>query len=237
MYQAVIFDMDGTILNTIDDLKESLNYALKVTGHRHDYTVANTKVCFGSGVKVAITRALCLEAGMEENALYAIGTSKEVLPESVHEDEINRVQEVFRAYYVNHCKIKTKPYPGILDLLKELKSKGIKVAVVSNKQNNAVEELVKDQFDGYFDFYLGEKKGIKRKPAPDMCNQCLSVLNVLREDALYVGDSEIDIQTGKNAHMDVVAVNWGFRSTSFLKENQAKMIVSNTDELLAAIVN
>ncbi len=236
MYKAVIFDMDGTILNTIDDLKESLNYALKETGHRHDFTIADTKICFGSGVKVAITRALSLEAGMEEHDLYAIGTKQEVLPEGVHEDEINRVQNVFRAYYVDHCKIKTKPYPGILALLKELKARGIKIAVVSNKQNNAVQELVKDQFDGYFDFYLGEKAGVKRKPAPDMCHQCLSVLDVKKEEALYVGDSEIDIKTGKNANMDVVAVNWGFRSTAFLKENHAQTIVSNTDELLAAIL-
>lgn len=236
MYKAVIFDMDGTILNTIEDLNGSLNYALKETGHRHDLQVEDTKICFGSGVKVAITRALCLETGMKEEDLYVIGTSAEVLPASVSNEEINRVQKVFRAYYVNHCKIKTSPYPGILELLKKLRELHIKIAVVSNKQNDAVEKLVKDQFNGYFDFYLGEKSGIKRKPAADMCNQCLSVLDVKREEALYVGDSEIDIETGANAHMDVVAVNWGFRTTSFLKKHHAKTIVSNTDELRDAIL-
>ena len=174
MYKAVIFDMDGTILNTIEDLNGSLNYALKETGHRHDLQVEDTKICFGSGVKVAITRALCLETGMKEEDLYVIGTSAEVLPASVSNEEINRVQKVVRAYYVNHCKIKTSPYPGILELLRKLRELHIKIAVVSNKQNDAVEKLVKDQFNGYFDFYLGEKSGIKRKPAAIWLKICIN---------------------------------------------------------------
>lgn len=235
-YKAAIFDMDGTILNTIDDLTASLNYAMEKGGHRHDYSPDDVKVFFGSGVQVAITRALAYEAGSTFSQLIPIGTADEVLPEAVTKAEVERIQKIFRAYYVDHCGELTKPYDGILAMLKDLRKAGVKLAVVSNKQNDAVKELVADLFDGYFDFCLGEQAGIRRKPAPDMTNECLKVLGVKNEEAVYIGDSEIDVQTAANAHLDEIAVTWGFRSVAFLKAHGAILITNDTNELKQAIM-
>lgn len=235
-YKAAIFDMDGTILNTIDDLTGALNYALEKAGHDHHYTSDDVKNFFGSGVQVAITRSLCKEAGSSFEELVKVGTKDEVLPASVTASEVNRIQKIFRAYYVDHCRIQTRPYDGILPMLKKLRQNGVKLAVVSNKQNDAVKELVADLFDGYFDFYLGEQAGIRRKPAPDMTNECLRVLNTSREEAVYIGDSEIDVQTAENSGLDEIAVSWGFRSVDFLHQHGAKQIVNDADELYQAIV-
>jgi phosphoglycolate phosphatase len=235
-YKAVIFDMDGTILNTIDDLRGALNYAMEQTGHRHDFTVEEVKTFFGSGVAVAITRALSAEKGMGEEDLLKVGTPKEIDFPAVTTEERDRVQKVFRDYYVNHCHIKTAPYPGIVELIDSLKEKGIKCAVVSNKQDNAVQELVKDMFPHSFDFHLGERTGIRRKPAPDMIHQCLKVLDVKAEECVYIGDSEVDVETAKNSNMDVIAVSWGFRKTPFLRSLGDFKIAGNAEELYNDIV-
>lgn len=235
-YKAVIFDMDGTILNTIDDLGGALNYAMKETGHRHNFTIEEVKAFFGSGVAVAIQRALSAEAGMGEEDLLKIGTPEEKDFPVVTTEERDRVQKVFRAYYVDHCHIKTGPYKGIVELIERLREKGIKCAVVSNKQDNAVQELVKDMFPHSFDFHLGERAGIRRKPAPDMIDQCLKVLNVKSEECVYVGDSEVDIETGNNSNMDVIAVGWGFRKVPYLRSLGDFPSAMNAEELYNDII-
>jgi phosphoglycolate phosphatase len=233
MYRAAIFDMDGTILNTIEDLTSALNYAMKKAGHRHNYSVEEVKQFFGSGVKVAMMRAIAYEEGMSEEELVKVGTADSSVKES---DEIDDIQKIFRPYYKEHCKIKTGPYEGILSLLMTLRKKGVKLAVVSNKQNDAVMELVKDQFEGYFDFVIGEKEGVRRKPAPDMIESCLAELHVNKEEAVYIGDSEIDIQSAKNAKMDCVSVSWGFRKRAFLEQYENIHIVDTVEELEASLL-
>ncbi|MFR0600581.1 HAD family hydrolase [Lactobacillus equicursoris] len=200
-YEATIFDMDGTILDTSADLTSSLNYAFEKTGHRHDFTVEDIKNFFGNGVVVAVTRAL----------------------------------EVFKPYYADHCQIKTGPFPGILDLMKNLRQHGVKLAVVSNKPNEAVQVLVEELFPASFDFALGKRSGIRRKPAPDMTSECVKVLGVPRDKCVYIGDSEIDIQTTRNSEMDEIAVNWGFRSVPFLQKHGATVIVDTAEKLEEAI--
>ncbi len=123
-----------------------------------------------------------------------------------------------------------------MSLLKTLRKKGVKLAVVSNKQNDAVMELVKDQFEGYFDFVIGEKEGVRRKPAPDMIESCLAELHVNKEEAVYIGDSEIDIQSAKNAKMDCVSVSWGFRKRAFLEQYENIHIVDTVEELKASLL-
>ena len=149
--------------------------------------------------------------------------------------EVDRVLKVFKPYYADHCQIKTGPFPGILELMQKLRQRGIKLAVVSNKPDEAVQVLVGKLFGKEFDFVLGEKSGIRRKPAPDMTSECVKVLAVPRDKCVYIGDSEIDIQTARNSKMDEIAVTWGFRKVPFLKKHGATVIVDTAEELYQAI--
>ncbi len=230
-YRAVIFDMDGTILNTLSDLRDSLNYAMEQTGHSHVNTSEDIAQFFGSGITAAIKRALAIESGASWESLTAIGTEKEELPENVSEEEVLRIQAVFKPYYDAHCAVLTGEYEGISGLLKDLRERGIRTAVVSNKLDSAVQKLVVDYFDNMFDLALGEKEGIRRKPAPDMIVSVLQQLGVETSEAIYVGDTEIDLQTAKNAGMDCISVTWGFRTREFLESLEASIIVSNVAEI------
>ena len=234
-YKAAIFDMDGTILNTLDDLTSALNYAMEQAGHEHDFNVKNVAAFFGSGVYVAIKRALSVEQGFPYEKLDKIGTPEEPSDCCHDEAEIDRISKIYKPYYDSHCDIKTGPYSGIPEVLKALRSKGIKTAVVSNKPDSAVQTLVYDKFNGMFDFALGEKDQIRRKPAPDMVNECLCVLEVPRDECVYIGDSEVDFETGKNSGMDVISVDWGFRTHEYLEALPAEKIVSTAEDLLEAI--
>lgn len=235
-YKAAIFDMDGTTLNTLGDLTVAMNWALEQTGHRHDFDENMVRQFFGSGVKVAVQRALATENGMPQEQLVLIGQEGHEEVDGVDEAEVERVSEVYKPYYAARCDIKTGPYPGILDLLKDLKVAGVKCAVVSNKPDEAVQKLVEDDFEGLFDVCLGEREGIRRKPAPDMTLWTLEQLGVDRKDAVYIGDSEIDMMTGANSGMDCISVDWGFRSRAFLEAHHATRIVSDAAELEQAIL-
>lgn len=235
--KAVVFDMDGTVLNTLDDLTDAMNYALEKTGHFHAWTNREVRLFFGSGAYVASKRALSLEKGMDSTLLEDIGTPKERLPQGVTEKDAEAVLAVFAPYYVDHCSLKTGPYPGIPDLLHALRERGIRTAVVSNKLDGAVQELVRDLFPGMFDFSLGESEKIRRKPAPDMTLRCMEVLGVGPEETVYVGDSEIDLQTAANTGIPCFAVEWGFRTREFLESHGARVIVSSAGDLLAAILD
>lgn len=213
-YKLAIFDMDGTILNTLDDLAASTNYALKANGMPGRTT---EEVCsfVGNGIQKLIERA------------SAPGSS---------EAQKEQVLATFKDYYKDHCADKTRPYDGIMDLLATLRKKGILTAVVSNKGDFAVQILCQDYFPDMFDFAVGEKEGIRRKPAPDSVQAVLDKFQIDKKDAVYIGDSEVDIQTGANAGMKVIAVDWGFRTEEFLKESGADCIVHTMEELLKKIV-
>lgn len=231
-YKAAVFDMDGTILNTVDDLTDSLNYALAQCGHRSDFVSDQVRLFFGSGAKVAILRALAVERGALKSELEFIGTDAvKISPEDEAESE--KILDIFSGYYPNHCDIKTGPYPGIVEGINELKKMGVATAVVSNKLDEAVGKLAVDYFPGIFDVAIGEKENVRRKPAPDMIEATLKKMGVSTEDAVYIGDSEIDLQTAENSHLPCISVDWGFRDRDFLIRHGADPIVSTADEMVA----
>ncbi len=209
-YKIAIFDMDGTILNTIDDLADSTNHILKEY-NMPTHTVDEIKSFVGNGIHKLIERAV------------EKGTSDEVIEE---------VFNSFNAYYKDHCAIKTRAYDGIEKLICELKKEGVITAVVSNKADYGVQSLCKQYFDGLFDFAVGDKAGQRRKPYPDSVYAVLDKFKIEKKDAVYIGDSEVDVATAKNAGIDLFAVSWGFRTKDVLINEGASYIVDSPKELL-----
>lgn len=212
-YTIAIFDLDGTILNTLEDLADSTNYALKTCGYP-ERTMDEVRQFVGNGIRKLMERAV---------------------PEGTPVEEIDRVHETFTAHYKVHCADKTRPYDGIMELLQNLKKDGCKLAVVSNKADYSVQELCKQYFDGVFDFAVGEREGIRKKPAPDSVNEVLKTLECSRDRAVYIGDSDVDIQTAANAQMDHIIVEWGFRDIPFLISKGAKVLVEKPEEILEIV--
>ena len=212
-YTISIFDLDGTILNTLEDLADSTNYALKTYGYP-ERTMDEVRQFVGNGIRKLMERAV---------------------PEGTPVEEIDRVHETFTAHYKVHCADKTRPYDGIMELLQNLKKDGCKLAVVSNKADYGVQELCKQYFDGVFDFAVGEREGIRKKPAPDSVNEVLKTLGCSRDRAVYIGDSDVDIQTAANAQMDHIIVEWGFRDVQFLISQGAKVLVEKPEEILEIV--
>lgn len=208
-FELAIFDMDGTILNTLEDLKDSLNIILKKYGFK-ERTLEEVRCFVGNGIAKLIERAVTEECSEEQRL---------------------RMYQDFMAYYKDHCAEKTKPYEGIVLLLSDLRKSGMKLAVVSNKADIAVQELCIQYFEGLFDMAAGEKAGVAKKPAPDMVEGVLDRLGVLKERAVYIGDSEVDVETARNAGLHLCAVQWGFRDADVLKKQGADRIFEDTESL------
>lgn len=208
-YKAVLFDMDGTLLDTLEDLCDSTNHALRQMGYP-PRGIEEIRRFIGNGAEKQIRRAV---------------------PEGTSEEKIMETLAAFRAYYQDHCQIKTKVYDGLLDMLSELKEKGVKMAVVSNKPDAAVKKLSREYFGDRLDYAIGPSDGVRCKPYPDMVEEALKALGVAKKNAVFVGDSEVDVQTGLNAGLDVIAVSWGFRSREVVIEAGAKMIADDAGEL------
>lgn len=206
MKKAVIFDLDGTLLNTLDDLADSTNYALSQFGYP-TRTIEEVRQFVGNGVAKLIERAI---------------------PDGKNNPNFEKCLSIFKENYAQNMYNKTAPYNGIIEMLSNLKSKGIKIAVVSNKFDLAVKELCKKYFEGFIDFAAGENEaqGIKKKPAPDTVISVLNEFNFAPEDAVYVGDSDVDIMTAKNSKMPCISVTWGFRDKKFLLENGATILIN-----------
>ena len=209
-YDLVIFDMDGTILNTLEDLADSLNATLRHF-HYPEHTIGEVCSFVGNGIRLLIERGV---------------------PKGLEVSEIDKVHAYFMTYYQEHCADKTKPYDGIHETIQKLREAGIKTAVVSNKADCAVKELAEQYFEGMFDVAVGEREGILKKPAPDGVNDVLRQLGVARDRAIYVGESEVDVATAQNAQMDSLIVEWGFRKADFLKEHGAKLLISDPKEIV-----
>lgn len=222
MYRLAVFDLDGTILNTLDDLAGSVNYCMKKF-NMPERTIDEVRRFVGNGIRKLIERAV---------------------PSGTPESLIKEVHEVFNQHYKLHCKDKTKPYDGIEELITSLNNKGIKSAVVSNKADFAVKILCEDFFSGLFIDAVGEKEseGVRKKPAPDSVNKVIENFKknfnseITKKDIVYIGDSDVDIQTAKNAEVDCISVDWGFRDDDFLIKNGASKIVSTPKELEKAIL-
>ena len=203
MIKLIVFDMDGTILDTLEDLKNSLNYSLTQNGFRNR-RLGGVRRFVGNGIGKLLGR----------------GVPADCTPE-----QMQAVQKDFFSHYAAHCNDNTRPYDGIPETITALRKAGYLTAVVSNKADFAVQDLCKIWFDGLFDAAVGEREGLKRKPAPDSVFEVCKLLGVSATEAIYVGDSDVDLQTGRNAGMDVISVEWGFRDAAFLKTCGADKIV------------
>lgn len=208
-YKMVIFDMDGTILDTLEDLKNCINYALEVSGFP-TRTTDEVRMFVGNGLWKLVERAV---------------------PAGTSEEEKEHVFKELTSYYKDHCTDNTKAYAGILELLRSLRDQSYMTAVVSNKADFAVQELVRDYFDGLFDYAVGEREDVRKKPAPDAVNAILNKYGLNPSDAIYVGDSDVDIETAKNANMDCISVLWGFRDRVFLEQHGASVYAEKPEDI------
>lgn len=209
--RAVIFDLDGTVADTLEDLKNSVNYAVGLLGVA-PYDRDTVRSFIGSGAANLIRRAL--PAGTDEE------TAQSILRE-------------FRAHYMAHVMDATCPYPGVTEMLEELKSRGFKLAITSNKPDAGTKAIAEALFPGVFDYVAGEKPDVPRKPAPDMVRLALEALG--EDSAVYVGDSDIDVHTAKNAGLECICVTWGFRSVEELKAAGGEIFVSSGEELCSLV--
>ena len=211
MYETIIFDLDGTLLDTLDDLWNAVNAALRKFG-LPTRTREEVRSFIGNGIVKLMERA----AGEVEKQVF------------------DGVLAEFKRYYGEHCEDCTKPYEGIMELLECLKGKGIKTAVVSNKADFAVKKLADGYFKGLLCEAVGENEeaGIRKKPAPDSLLAVMERLGAGTRSTVYVGDSEVDIQTANNAGVDCISVTWGFKDKDFLIANGAKTFIDAPKELL-----
>ncbi len=215
MKRLVIFDLDGTLLNTIDDLAAATNYALDACGYPlHD--VSEYPRFVGNGISKLLERAL------PEAARNAI--------------EVERMRSHFIPYYDTHNAIYTRPYDGIIELLQEIQASGIRLAVASNKYHSATQHLMMRYFPGInFSVVLGQREGVPCKPHPAIVHDILSATGVSAEEALYVGDLDVDMLTAAAAGVESVGVTWGFRSEESLISNGACYIIHHADELMTIL--
>ena len=213
MYDTLIFDLDGTLLYTLEDIHDAVNHVLGENGYSLN-TLEDTRNYVGKGLKQLMKRSLPEDAG------------KEVL---------DRLAEELCDYYADHCQIKTRPYDGILECLEKLKSQGYQMAIVSNKIDEAVKELNALYFGKYISVAIGEREGIQRKPAPDTVYQALKELGASPEKALYIGDSEVDFATSQNAGLDCMSVSWGFRERSLLEDLKPAFLIDEPGEILETL--
>ena len=213
-YSTILFDMDGTVLDTLQDLWASTNAVLRELGHP-ERSLDDIRSYVGNGARNQIRCAL---------------------PEGSGDDAIDDALSRYRAHYAAHCRDHTKPYPGVVEALRRLKDAGKKLAVVSNKPDAAVRLLSDEHFGALMDVAIGETPTLRRKPAPDTVDAALAALGAEKTGAVYVGDSEVDVATAQNAGLPLVAVSWGFRSRAALQEAGAATIVDTPEELLALLL-
>lgn len=206
----LIFDLDGTLLNTAYDLHASLNYALK-THNLKQTTLEETLSLLGNGIDILV-------AGAIENGK--------------NNPDFEKIYATFKTYYNDHINDYTVPYDGIIELLKTIKQKNIKMGIVSNKFDEGVKALQKKFFNDLIDNAQGVTETIQKKPCPDAVFELIKTSNALNETNIYIGDSEVDIETAKNAGIDCISVSWGFRSKEYLQSINAKIIIDKPIQLL-----
>ena len=212
MYNTFIFDLDGTLLNTLDDLAASVNYALRTHG-MPERTLDEVRSFVGNGVRLLMERAI---------------------PEGAANPRFEETFATFRAYYMEHSLDTTRPYDGIPEMIHTLKQRGCRLAVVSNKFYAATQELIRHFFPE-ITVAIGEHEaeGIRKKPAPDTVFEALRQLGVGKEKAVYVGDSDVDLQTARNSGLPCISVLWGFRNRDFLLAHGATTFISRPEKLLS----
>ena len=207
--KACIFDLDGTILDTLQDLAISVNFALNKKGYPLR-TVDEVRSFVGNGIPMLIERAI---------------------PEGTAKADFEETLMIFKEHYALHLNDNTKPYDGIISLLENLKSKGIATAVVTNKAHFAAAELTKQFYSSLIDVTVGQKDGVPTKPDPTALNEALKTLGVRAENAVFVGDSDVDVFTAHNGNLKCIGVTWGFRSRENLLAAGADFIANSADEI------
>ena len=208
-YKAVLFDMDGTVLDTLDDLADSVNRSLREFG-LPEVSRFQVGQSLGNGAKYLI---------------------RHCLPEGSDEALCEQVLSFYKPWYDAHCLIKTKPYDGILQLMETLRADGVSQAIISNKPDSAVQELAEAFFPGLMDVVIGESPAVKRKPSPDTVLAAASQMGLMASDCVYIGDTEVDLKTARNAGMDCIPVSWGFRTEEQLRAAGAEEIIRSPEEL------
>ena len=208
-YDTYIFDLDGTLLDSLTDLAISCNYALRIN-NMPERTIDEVRCFVGNGVKKLMERAI---------------------PNGLQNPAFEKTYADFRQHYLVHNLDNTKPYPGIIPLLKRLHSEGKNIAVVSNKFYAATQDLVKHFFGEYITVAIGERENIRKKPAPDTVFEALHQLNASSAGAVYIGDSDVDVMTARNCNIPCISVLWGFRTKEFLIKNGATTFVTAPDEI------
>lgn len=208
-YKTYIFDLDGTLLSTLADLAASTNHALR-THHMPERSIDEVRRFVGNGVKKLMERAI---------------------PDGLNNPLFEETFATFRQHYMQHNLDTTQPYPGIMQLLEQLKAEGKNIAVVSNKFYAATRELCRHFFGDLVPVAIGEREDIRKKPAPDTVIEALRELGVDKEGAVYIGDSDVDIMTAKNSGMPCVSVLWGFRDKEFLLEHGATTLISQPEDM------
>ena len=206
---TVIFDLDGTLLNTLDDLRDSVNAVMKKYGYPQ-HSLEQIRTFVGNGIGKLMERSV---PGGREN------------------EQFEQAFADFKSYYTDHCQIKTKPYDGVVDLMKCLSEQGFKLAIVSNKNDAAVKELNEIYFSRYTNAAIGERKGVRRKPALDSVYAALDQLGSDIEKAVYIGDSDVDYETAVHCGMDCILVSWGFRDRELLESFDGAVVVDRCAEI------
>ena len=211
--KCVIFDLDGTLLYTLEDLKNSVNFALTKNGFK-ERSIDEVRAFVGNGI---------------ENLM------RKSVPDNITEEQFHNCFEDFKSHYKIHSEDNTVEYAGVTEVLKTLKQKNILLAVVSNKADFAVNTLCKKYFPQLLDCAFGEREGIKRKPCPDAVNEVVKLLMVEKDNCFYVGDSDVDVKTAHNSGMKCIACTWGFRDRSVLEKENPEYIIDNVNEILKIV--
>lgn len=210
MIDTVIFDLDGTLLNTLEDLKDSTNYALRQFGYP-EHSLDDVRRFVGNGVQKLIERAI---------------------PDGIENSDFQNCLKIFKENYAENMYNKTAPYTGIPELLRQLKDNGFKTAVVSNKFDMAVKHLCKTYFGDLIPVAIGESENVRKKPAPDSVFRAIELLKSTPETSIYCGDSDVDVYTARNAGLKCIGVTWGFRSRELLEAEGADYIVDSPVQIL-----
>ena len=213
-YQIAVFDLDGTLLDTLEDLYLATNSALE-SHSMPRRSRDEVRMFVGNGVEMLIRRAV--PAGTDEETTLAVLAD-------------------FKTTYAAICEDHTRPYDGILDMLRALREKGIRVAVVSNKFDAATKQLCQKYFGDLVEVAIGERTGVRKKPAPDTVYEALKELGMTATGAVYIGDSDVDIQTARNCGMPCISVTWGLRDKDFLLQSGAEILVDTPERLLGVII-
>ena len=211
-YDGVFFDLDGTVIDSLQNITDAVNYTMRHFGMA-EYSAAELRPVLGNGVGVLMCK---------------------IMPPDIADTRIQQLLDFYRPYYARHST-ECGPFEGILPMLERLKSAGLVLAIISNKPDSAVQPLGERYFKDYVRLYVGEREDVRRKPWPDMLEKAAEALHVDLSRCLYVGDSEVDIDTANNAGIDCACVTWGFRTRQELIDAGARIIL-DTPEALAAFV-